>query len=342
MTLEKTQLKGRRLIPRARNRTDRVHRDTIVQLCYHTCPLIHQSLRKSRRSFCCIVRQQFFLDRGVPVISRIPAKFQGIECRVYVLRVQHTLNHHAALAVTHVRGDNDGRESKAYTVVFGCSGGDALEYRQRLARFPKTISSPITIIKVFLQFERDRRFQEVEKRIIEGCLRQEDGSCGRGSEDFVSLYLDVTHLNNNLPTWLVQLERFIKSSATDFKVPHGEENDIDAETFLRTMADEYQIKINKCDMVLQGASLAFQMYRFGDGEQMKAVALLTMFFLPGTFFVTLLAVPQLKVLEDIGDFASWLWYLILFLPLTAIVLGAYGFWVKFYHPKDLADYKGMA
>jgi hypothetical protein len=27
------------------------------------------------------------------------------------------------------------------------------------------------------------------------------------------------------------------------------------------MVDEYDIKINKCDMVLQGASLAFQMVR---------------------------------------------------------------------------------
>ncbi|KAK0717787.1 hypothetical protein B0T26DRAFT_751809 [Lasiosphaeria miniovina] len=76
-----------------------------------------------------------------------------------------------------------------------------------------------------------------------------------------------------------------------------------------------------------------------DGKQMKAIAVLTMIFLPGTFVATLLAVPQLSGLGTTGNFPSWSWYLILFLPLTALVLLAYFLWVnsKYFRPKEFND-----
>ncbi|KZL81695.1 hypothetical protein CI238_08566 [Colletotrichum incanum] len=77
-------------------------------------------------------------------------------------------------------------------------------------------------------------------------------------KNLIRLYLDVCTLKNALTAWNSQLRAFRD------EVEHGEfgaasQIDIDPREYLRRLMDEYDVKIDKCDLVLQGASLAFQM-----------------------------------------------------------------------------------
>jgi hypothetical protein len=243
-------------------------------------------------------------------------------------------------------------------MLLGCSREDTHEVHSRLEYFPNTIWSPFTIIKAFLELERERRFDDVDdkvcafeeiiynygqqpgketrsrpRRLLDRASRAMRGKRGSAAthkvktggkaedpKELISLYLEVCHLKNALMAWRAQLSGFAKLARVDFRPPAGEQDDIDAEEYLQRMGEEYDIKINKCEMVLQGASLTFQMVRMvptchfvqtstslslltnrhpqqetahlsrldtgialRDGKQMKAIAVLTMIFLPGTF-----------------------------------------------------------
>ncbi|CCF38764.1 hypothetical protein CH063_09773, partial [Colletotrichum higginsianum] len=67
---------------------------------------------------------------------------------------------------------------------------------------------------------------------------------------------------------------------------------------LRALIEEYEDKIQECTMSVEGMSIATQWAQGGtnvdiatatgrDSRQMRSIALLTMIFLPGTFFATL-------------------------------------------------------
>lgn len=280
------------------------------------------------------------MQRGSPVIRRIPAVFKGHRAKVYVLRIEHTLSHHTALAVTHIpggpvrpqgqgtdaaRGPARPRGAKTYAMLLGCSPADEAEMADRLRLQSRTIVSPFTIIKLFLELERDRRFDIVDRKIrsfetiIENYGReqqQQQQRCDvwalRSTGDLedlrrmIGLYLEVCHLKNGLAAWRAQLDAFVKFAGDFGTRPHAPEEDegngdVDPAEYLHALVEEYDIKFNKCDMVLQGATLMFQLetahisrldaklarldtkIALRDGKHMKAIALLTMFFLPGTF-----------------------------------------------------------
>ncbi|KAM7214969.1 hypothetical protein V8F06_009646 [Rhypophila decipiens] len=312
------------------------------------------------------------LHRGVPVISRIPAQFQNIECQVYILRIQHGIaNDHQELVVTHVPDAPPPaaapRGRKTYAMLLGASDKDMSEYRRILNFFDRdSVSSPFTIIKIFLERERDRRWAEIEAKItafekkffsmdqdktkttaLKTGIRGFNASSD--PQGLVQLYLEISLLKNNLAAWMTQLEGFLKSITDD--TPNNKTADFKyMQAFISMLVCEYQSKINKCETMLQGASLAFQMETVNlsrmdtnialrDGKQMKAVAVLTMIFLPGTFIATLLAVPQLESLKSVGPGAlpAWAWYLVLFVPLTIVVLGIYWAWIQFHKPTGLQD-----
>ncbi|KAI0171087.1 hypothetical protein BJ166DRAFT_211942 [Pestalotiopsis sp. NC0098] len=66
-----------------------------------------------------------------------------------------------------------------------------------------------------------------------------------------------------------------------------------------------------------------------DSESMKVIAVMTMFFLPGTFFATLFAVPTLHWTDDqVVSNRFWV-YWVFALPSTALIVFFYKGWQRF-------------
>ncbi|GKT78207.1 protein kinase [Colletotrichum tofieldiae] len=77
-------------------------------------------------------------------------------------------------------------------------------------------------------------------------------------KNLIRLYLDVCTLKNALTAWNSQIRAFRDEVEHD-EFGAASQIDIDPREYLRRLMDEYDVKIDKCDLVLQGASLAFQM-----------------------------------------------------------------------------------
>lgn len=76
-------------------------------------------------------------------------------------------------------------------------------------------------------------------------------------KNLIGLYIGVCGLKNQLTAWKSQIVGFQK-----WVSELGTREDIGPGEYLQRLVDEYEVKINKCDLVLQGASWAFQMVRF--------------------------------------------------------------------------------
>lgn len=63
-----------------------------------------------------------------------------------------------------------------------------------------------------------------------------------------------------------------------------------------------------------------------DSASMKVVALMTIFFLPGTFFATLFAVPTLTWSEDVVVSSRFWIYWAFTLPCTLLLVALYKGW----------------
>jgi hypothetical protein len=285
---------------------------------------------------------------------------------VYILRVEHTMPHHTALTVTHIPGTTAGRNSKVYAVMLGCSSEDIATVEDKFSSSRHSAASPFSIIKIFLELERQHRFWEVDSKITRfsnlihnygrfplGTTNVSETSHvgytnhAQDPENLIGLYIDVCHLKHNLEAWKVQITDF-KQFVNDFP----DKADIDPAEYLQRLATLYEHKINKCDLVLQGTSLTFQMetahlsridarlarldteIALRDGKQMKAIALLTMFFLPATFVASLMAVPVFDW-GSVTSIPQWSIYLVLFVPMTVIVLMAYTAWNRWFKPNVL-------
>lgn len=168
--------------------------------------------------------------------------------------------------------------------MLGCSPSDIVTTHTKLSSARDSITSPFTLIKIFLELEKKHRFDEVDAKItrfqdtIQNYGRLPIGAGPPGGADasgntganvnsqdpknLIGLYLDVCHLKNGLAAWRAQLEELKCHVAEDFvDAGEGAEIDIDPDEYLRRLVKMYDIKVNKCDMVLQGTSLTFQMVR---------------------------------------------------------------------------------
>jgi Mg2+ and Co2+ transporter CorA len=76
-----------------------------------------------------------------------------------------------------------------------------------------------------------------------------------------------------------------------------------------------------------GASIQLAKSAKEDAASMKFLALVTLFFLPGTFFATLFAVPSLNWSSDDGVISSRFWiYWAFTLPCTILLVIFYKGW----------------
>lgn len=220
-----------------------------------------------------------------------------------------------------------------FAYYLGCSKEYADSIYSELEASRASAFSPFTLLKRFLEKERHNRLNEVDRAlsdfetIIENFGFEATGDGENSSEEpknMIRLYLRVCHLKNGLVAWKTQLEKMLKSCDKFRQMPGGSV-DIDSEVYIQRLIEDYDIRINNCGTVMEGASLTFQMVRgsfrgaawlhclsmeglaFGltnvcriqetsyqarndteiairDGKAMKTMAVVTTFFLPGTFF----------------------------------------------------------
>ncbi|KXX75724.1 hypothetical protein MMYC01_207797 [Madurella mycetomatis] len=259
----------------------------------------------------------------------------------------------SAIAITHFPATAAGAKiTNAF--ISGYDEDDLAAFTSRLRSFRQFPSAASHLIMAFLEVEKDKRFKEVRtavremQTVIHDLANEPMGetpSARRNLNKTVDLYFVVHHLRTDgLVAWRDQLkmlrERFAASGSDEEMVE-----------YLDQLVARYDHRIGRCDMVLQGASLAYQMettqltrkdteIAIGDGKTMKAIAVLTMVFLPGTFIATMLAVPQIEEAlapERDTNFADnkWMWYIVLAIPVTVVALLAYIAWEYFYKRKYL-------
>lgn len=167
--------------------------------------------------------------------------------------------------------------SETYALLLGYKDTDVKKFKDCIQSCKETIFNPFTLIKGFLRIERGHRFKEVDRKIVHfqntlqnyGRLpfgadglkepQKQEGN-DEDPKNLIGLYLEVYALKIRLTAWTSQIMGLKKfgSEFSSFTTSHLE---IDPGEYLQRMVDEYEVKINKCEMVLQGASLAFQMVR---------------------------------------------------------------------------------
>lgn len=157
--------------------------------------------------------------------------------------------------------------------MFGFDNLEIEDFSKRLRAAGEQLFSPFTLMKIFLELEKDKRFNIVTSnvttiqsfienhgRIPAGADRR-SGNTKADSDDphkLLELYLAVGHLKSGLAAWKAQLlgmKKFIR----EFRVmtsPGSQE--IDPNDYLSRLLDEYQAQIGKCETILLAISLAFQ------------------------------------------------------------------------------------
>ncbi|KAG7294472.1 hypothetical protein NEMBOFW57_004545 [Staphylotrichum longicolle] len=282
---------------------------------------------------------------------------------LYVLRTSHTLSDQSALWISVERKTALalGSPEEAENTVFN------------LKQYSGDHDLTFLLIRSFLEWEKERRFKQVDKvvdALQKAVVGYENMPTGpgtsqplyangpRGSDNLIGLYMQLCNLKALLSAWRTQLAGF-RGHARKLDAGNAESME-SPEDYVESLINKYDMEINKCEMSLQGTSLAFQVITarlsridtsvaLRDGKQMKAIALLTMIFLPATFVTvsnaaaivlsctltlskpnqTLMAVPTFDF-TAIEAIPPWSLYLVIFLPLTAVVLFAYWVWVQHY------------
>ncbi|GAB1314523.1 hypothetical protein MFIFM68171_04733 [Madurella fahalii] len=297
------------------------------------------------------------LEEGSPCARKIKSVVEGQTCEAYILRTSNAITRQSAIAITYFPATTVGAKTNAFISGYDKDNLDA--FTSHLRSFRHFPSAPSRLIMAFLEVEKAKRFEEVRvavrdmQKVIHDLAREPMGgvpSARRHLKETVDLYFVVHHLRTDgLVAWRDQLKMLRERFAADG-------SDDDMVEYLDQLVARYDHRIGRCDMVLQGASLAYQMettqltrkdteIAIGDGKTMKAIAVLTMVFLPGTFIATMLAVPQIQEAlspERDANFTGnkWLWYIVLAIPVTVAALLAYIAWEYFYKRKYLKSLFG--
>lgn len=169
--------------------------------------------------------------------------------------------------------------AKTNALISGYSQDDVDALASRLRGVRDFPSGPSRLIMAFLEVEKEKRFTEVRKAVremqdvIHGLASEPVGdhpSARRSLNKTVNLYFVVHHLRTNgLVAWRDQLkllrERFLAGPVGRREEGGQGGNDDDDAAMMVEYLDQliarYDHRIGRCDMVLQGASLAYQMVR---------------------------------------------------------------------------------
>lgn len=296
------------------------------------------------------------IEEGSPCAVRIDLTANKRNpCHVYLLRTSNNVERQSAIAITHFPSsqvvDQNGNTvrigARTNALISGYDQRDLNNFKSHFKHLKHFPSDPTRLVASFLEVEKEKRFHDVRRAVrnmqtvIHELTKEslEAPSARRKLNETVDFYFVVHHLRTDgLVSWRDQLKLLRGQLDT------AEHRDM--VLYLDQQVSRYDHRIGRCDMVLQGASLACQMettqlsrkdteIAIGDGKTMKAIAVLTMIFLPGTFIATMLAVPQIEdALKPENDSSfgdrKWLWYIVLTFPVTIVALAAYGLWEYLY------------
>lgn len=148
-------------------------------------------------------------------------------------------------------------------LILGYDRRDTSLFEDFLHQRRRSIFEPATIIMAFLEVEKEKRFGEVRRRrsglrrILHRTSSEEvivtRPDRHKDADDNVGMYIHVSDLMvDALQTW----RRQILSLETQVV---GENPRLALE--LRQLALQYEHRLDRCDKILQGASLAYQMVR---------------------------------------------------------------------------------
>ncbi|KAI3336225.1 hypothetical protein F4824DRAFT_462584 [Ustulina deusta] len=208
---------------------------------------------------------------------------------------------------------------------------------------------------------------------------QQSGEYSNG-QDKRTVYLDMLHLKHNLITWSQQLKKMLEhalSLNTEYlgaqhqadSVVNGLEISrdlsLDQETMARmnariirrvdTILEDYSDKIRECQTRFDSLTMTTQLFQgetsvvlalgtSQDSRHMRTIALVTMLFLPGTFFATIFSMTFFNWQANDGEatVSSLLWVYIVFTVVsTAATLLTYYYAIALRPKKTLGSAVGL-
>lgn len=207
-----------------------------------------------------------FPSTRFPLYSATNADVKSI--KVYILRSQGTLSNRMALSITYLPADpSQNRGSKTFALFLGCPAENAEHAFKELESSSKTVFSPFTLMKIFLEKERANRLNEIDNSLVRLQNMTErfvsmdsDDTYPHSPKQMIKLYHNIYHLKNGLVAWKTQVERMLLS-CDEFRSMPGGEVDIDPEVYLQRLIDDYETRIHDCEALLEGGSFAFQIVR---------------------------------------------------------------------------------
>ncbi|KAK0609729.1 hypothetical protein B0T17DRAFT_501272, partial [Bombardia bombarda] len=235
-----------------------------------------------------------------------------------------------------------------YGIVFGCTLGIEDEILRRLSFSSMDAAHPLLMFGIIAEIERSRHIKIVEDTIIGLETRifeldhVDDTNMETHNYEKRDAYLDTAYLRDQLTSWTNQLLK-MKSRAEELDeqgYPKWRGMAFDGDfvriRFYCKIGREYHSEIRECTMRLDGMAMATQ---WADGEtnvqialemkrdskHMRSIALVTMIFLPGTFFASIFSMTFFNWspnndANDNGDgwggpgqlVSSYIWIYILF------------------------------
>ncbi|KAK0715322.1 hypothetical protein B0H67DRAFT_537688 [Lasiosphaeris hirsuta] len=288
------------------------------------------------------------INRGAwPIILR-NEDHSGLDNRIYYnLRCSNALENDTALAMTFIPS-----KRLTYAVLFGYTEEQINLVLERLAFAEHASLEPFTLINTFIELEKMQRFEQVERHademadLIENFQLNAVTAAAKLSRpvheddprDLVGLAAEMTLLRNGLVSWAKELERLKGKAINDFETAVGGDPKLpllNPGEYLDRTVDEYETMVRRCEGMLSQVSMTFQMETSSIARQevnkMKALAILTMVFLPATFVATFMSMGLFNWHPDEGkEIMSPFWWIYFAVAggLTLIVFLVYFFWSR--------------
>ncbi|KAK4447296.1 hypothetical protein QBC34DRAFT_496178 [Podospora aff. communis PSN243] len=294
------------------------------------------------------------INRGWPIILRSEDLSGPDPIFYYNLRTTNTLENDTALSLAHIPAHN-----LTYALLLGYTDSQIDSILSRLTYAEHAVLSPFTLINTFIQLEKVQRFEQVERHademadLIKNFQRNAATAPAKmkrpvhedDPRDLVGLAAEMRLLRNGLVSWARELGRFRERLGGDFERCVGGDEKLpllDAGEYLDRTVDEYEAMVRKCEGMLEQVSMTFQMETSSIARQevnkMKALAILTMVFLPATFVATFMSMglfdwhPE----ADASVMSPYWWvYFAVAGGLTLFVFLLYFFWSPITHAWSL-------
>ncbi|KAK3689905.1 hypothetical protein B0T22DRAFT_514680 [Podospora appendiculata] len=275
---------------------------------------------------------------------------------VYNCRTSNAWAGDLALTVTHFPG-----QQLTFAIFFGCSEKQENNIIKRLRRAGDDAAHPMLLVGIVADLEHARQMKEVDLKTDEletqiyqldhetvASRNQSGSSNNQRNMEKRTAWLDTTHARNLLISQLSLLKKMQShdSEATMMEDPHKDATSepelmkyYDVEEVIQkagmsindrlsTLIGDplYKTKANKAAQAHGETNMEIATSTGQDSSQMRTIALVTMIFLPGTFFASLFSMTFFNWSPS-GDqpfVSGYIWiYFCITLVFTLVTLSVY-------------------